>query len=105
MKNPRSWVPVIVLTVIALGCCSAVADPKNGLSSKINPALMALHAEHAAHAARQSALPFVSRDSWVGVRGDRVVIDAVADGDPVALKAALSALGSKGASAGATPAQ
>jgi hypothetical protein len=93
MKNPRSWVPVIVLTVIALGCCSAVADPKKGLNSKINPALMALHGEHTAHAARQSALPFVSRDSWVGVRGDRVVIDAVADGDPVALKAALSALG------------
>src|SRR6266508_4171607 len=91
MKSSRSRIPAIVLAVIALACCSAVAGPKNG--SKINSALMALHAEHAAHAARQSASPFVSRDSWVGAQGDRVVIDAVADGDPVALKAALSALG------------
>jgi hypothetical protein len=83
----------IVVMVIALAGASALAGPKSELGGKAHPALMALHAEYAQQAARRGAAALAPADSWMRVRGDRVLIDAVADGDPAALSAALTALG------------
>jgi hypothetical protein len=92
MKIPRSWLLAIVIGLIVLvGCDAAFAGPKG--SGKINPALTALYAEHALHAAQQSGRPFASRNPLARVVNQRVVIDAVADADVLALEAALSALG------------
>jgi len=95
MKLPRTWLPAIVIALIVLvGCGAAFAGPKG--SGKINPALTALYAEHAVHtvhAAQQSGVPFASSNRLARVVNERVVIDAVADADVLALKAALSALG------------
>ena len=92
MKIPRSWLPAIVIALLVLvECDAAFAGPKG--SGKINPALAALYAEHAGHAAQQSGVPFASSNPLARVVNERVVIDAVADADVLALQAALSALG------------
>lgn len=95
MRLPRTWLPAIVIALIVLvGCGAAFAGPKG--SGKINPALTALYAEHAVHtvhAAQQSGVPFASSNRLARVVNERVVIDAVADADVLALKTALSALG------------
>ena len=91
MKIRRSWLPAILTALVVWGCGVAFAGPKG--SGKINPALMALHAEHATHAAQRNGLPFVSGNILTRVVNERVVVDAVADGDVLALKTALSTLG------------
>jgi len=91
MRVRTGWLPAIVVALIALGWDAALAGPNT--SSRINPALMALHAEHAAHAAQQSGIPFASSNPLARVVDERVVIDAVADGDVPALRAALASLG------------
>lgn len=80
-----------VVALVVLGVGAASADPKG--SAKVNPALTALHTEYAAHLAQSSGLTFSSRDRLFQVADDRVVIDAVADDDAVALESALLALG------------
>ena len=92
MKIPRSGLLAVVIALLVLaGCGAAFAGPKG--SSKTNPALTALYAEHTAHAARQTGIPFASSDRLARVVNERVVIDAVADTDVLALEAALSAMG------------
>jgi subtilisin family serine protease len=91
MKIKRTWLPAIVITLVLLVCGAAFAGSKG--SGKINPALTALYAEHAAHAAQQRGVPFASSNPLARVVNERVVIDAVADGDVPALGSALTALG------------
>jgi subtilisin family serine protease len=92
MKIKRSWLPTIVIALAVLVGCGAAFAGSVG-SGKTNRALTALYAEHAAHAAQQSGVPFASGNPLARVVNERVVIDAVADGDVPALEAALSALG------------
>jgi len=93
VKIRRGWLPAIVIALVVLGSGTASAAPKGGQSHKIGAALMALHSEHAQHAAQRSGFPFASSNPLARLADERVVIDAVADGDPLALKAALSSLG------------
>lgn len=86
--NGRLAALAAALIVLAGGAASG--GPKD---SKVNAALTALHEAHATHMARSSGWPFAPADARARVVEERVVIDAVADGDPLVLKAALSALG------------
>ncbi len=93
MKVKGSWQSAILIALLALGWGAAFADPKGESNPKVNPALIALHAEHAAHAAEQNRFPFAPRNRLLRVVDEQVVIDAVAEGDVAALRAALSSLG------------
>lgn len=90
MNTGRYRLPVMLALLILLGVGSAAAGPTG---SRVNASLMALHEEYVAHVARQSALPFATRNLLTRVADDRVVVDAVADGDVRALEAALASLG------------
>jgi hypothetical protein len=82
---------VAIAIALVLGCSSAIAAPKH--SSKIDPALIDLHTEHGVYATQQGGSPFTPGDGLIRVVNERVVIDAVADGDVFALQAALTSLG------------
>jgi hypothetical protein len=90
MKSARSRIPAIVVTLIVLVCGAAAAGPTG---SKVNPALLDLYAEHAAYVARSGSVPFAASNPLARVADGRVVVDAVADGDALALETALSSLG------------
>lgn len=93
MKTRNSWSSAIVIALLVLGWDAALAGPNGGQSQKINPTLLALYEEHVTHTAQGSGLPFTSSNPLARVADERVVIDAVADGDVLALQAALAALG------------
>jgi subtilase family protein len=92
MKMGRGSLATLFTLVMVLTAGVAAAGPEGG---KVNPALTALHDEHAAHAAGpKSTASFRSRDRHARVvAGDRVVVDAMAEGDARALEAALVGLG------------
>jgi hypothetical protein len=87
MKVRREVLLAIVLALIGLGWGTAVAGPKDVVSAKINPALLALDPVVG------STPGLVDTTGLVSVVDGRVVIDAVADDDVVALQTALSSLG------------
>jgi hypothetical protein len=82
----RWWVAVVALLALAAG-------PAAAQTARTNPLLTALHQQFAALRARSPLAAFVPGDPLVRVLDERVVIDAVADGDVVALQSALAALG------------
>jgi subtilase family protein len=92
LKMGRGSLAALFTIVMILSAGVAAAGPDGG---KVNPALTALHDEHAAHAAGAKSLAsFRSRDRHARVvAGDRVVVDATADGNARALEAALVGLG------------
>ena len=87
---PSLRVAALAAALVVLAGGTASGGPKD---SKVNAALSALHEAHAAHMARSSGLPFAPADARARVVEERVVIDAIADGDALALKAALASLG------------
>src|SRR6185369_9950904 len=87
------WPGLLAALAIALGIGVAVAGPD---PSKVDPDLMALYGQHVTHLGQKSAEPFVAGDPRVRVVADRVVVDAVADGDVRVLESELSGLGMRG---------
>ncbi len=69
----------------------AADDPLT--ASKIGPDLARLAAEHARHLRSGAATELVPSNPLLRLRGDRVLIDAVAAGDPAQLEQALVAAG------------
>lgn len=86
----RSSLAVAATALTLLVAAAVGAGPQN---SKANPALTALYEEHVAHQAGLSGLAFATRNRLARVVDERVVVNAVADGDAVALQAELTALG------------
>lgn len=86
----RSSLAVAATALTLLVADAAWAGPQ---TSKANPALTALYEEHVAHQAGLSGLAFATRNPLARVVDERVVVDAVADGDASALRAELTALG------------
>src|SRR5215467_6584308 len=74
-----------------LGCGAAHAGPKS--DGKTNPMLLRLHAEYAARLAQHDSEAFTPRDRLLRIVNDRVVVDAVTDGNVHGLESALIALG------------
>lgn len=66
---------------------------KDGPTARIGLDLTQLYFEHQEHLARTPGLKFVPANPLVRIRGQDVVIDAVAAEDPIALRDALVALG------------
>ena len=85
----------IAVFLVGLSSASALAGPRSESDGKAHPALMALYARHASQASRTSAAVFASDSAWMRLHGDRVLIDAVADGDPAILAATLTVLGAQ----------
>ncbi|HYB40426.1 MAG TPA: S8 family serine peptidase [Candidatus Methylomirabilis sp.] len=95
MEMTRCWAAAMLAAFIAIAGAAGRAEAKDGQNPKIRPALSALYAEHAA-AALQNGVAFVSRNTRARLVDDRVVVDAIADGDDgTALEAELAALGMK----------
>src|SRR5215831_10579709 len=93
MNNIRiHWLLAFAIALTVLECDSALAASGGG---KVTSGLMALHAEYAAHVAARSATPFAPTRRMVRVVDERVMVDAVAAGDPQALRAELAALGAR----------
>ena len=95
-----SWLTasVVACLVLAGGSGSAAPD-KDGPMAKISPELRALYDTYLA--AQRGSSPFRASDPLIRIVDDRVIVDAVASGDVVALEADLRALGMQGtASAG-----
>ena len=91
MTKRRTRLAVLLTMLSFFTADVAWGGPAGG---KVNPALTALHAEHAAHKAAAKSVAFRSRNRLARVvAGDRVVVDATADGDARALEADLVSLG------------
>lgn len=69
------------------------AAVKREQMAKVSQELTALYDEYSRYLAARPAARFQSSNSLVQVIDDRVLIDAVASGDPAALKSDLAALG------------
>ena len=90
MKIGRGCLAVLLALLAVLVASHAAARPKDG---KVSPALQALHDEHLAEQAGDLGVAAGARSRHTRVVGDRVVIEAAADGDPGALASELAALG------------
>jgi hypothetical protein len=84
--------------VCAFGCTTAAGfGSTRPRGSKIGPELISLHEQYASHLAAGLKEPFRPANPTLHLVEDRVVIDAVAAGDPAALQKDLAALGMIGA--------
>jgi hypothetical protein len=87
----RAWSPVLIAP-LALACAAGAAGtPKDGPLAKLAPELQALHQAYVA--GQRTGVPLAPADPLVRVVEGRVVIDAVAAGDPGTLQRDLVALG------------
>lgn len=92
MKSTTIRALALAAALLALGE-AASAGPRGVKASKVSPELTRLHDEREAPRASSGAGPFVSSNRLARIVDERVVIDAVADGDARALAAALVSLG------------
>jgi len=91
-KMQRHWLLAMIAALVVLGHGVAWAGPRDK-GSRVSPDLARLYEEREATRDWSGAGPFVSSNRLARVLDERVVIDAVANGDPGALRASLAALG------------
>src|SRR5262245_61718624 len=91
-KMQGHWLLAMIAALVVLGHGVAWAGPQDK-GSRVNPDLTRLYEEREATRDWSGAGPFVSSNRLARVLDERVVIDAVADGDPGALRASLASLG------------
>ena len=84
----KSLSDLLPATVVA-DLPAAIATDDDATAFRVGADLARLAAEHAAHRRSRAAQPFVPSNPLVRLRGDRVLIDAVADGDAELLRTAL----------------
>ena len=90
-----SWLTALLVACLVLAGGSGFAAPhKDVPMAKVSPELRALYDAYLA--AQRDGSPFRASDPLVRIVDDRVIVDAVASGDVVALEAELRALGMQG---------
>src|ERR1051325_7320688 len=92
----KHWMVIFGLAVLLICSGSRAAsaqNAKNGPMAKLAHSLLNLHEQYTTYLTQRSAVPFSSRDPLVTVVDQRVVVDAVASGDPNVLMADLESLG------------
>lgn len=72
---------------------SRIPGDNEGVAAKIGRDLAVLYAEYDSHRKTKPARPFSPSNPLLKLQDDLVLIDAVADGDPIALQRALEDLG------------
>src|SRR6185503_20656271 len=92
----KHWMVIFGLAVFLI--CSAdgaasAQSAKNGPMAKLAHSLVNLHEQYTTYLSQRGAVPFSSSDPLVTVVDQRIVVDAVASGDPNVLKADLESLG------------
>jgi hypothetical protein len=81
---------LVACFLITAGAGTAAPD-KDGPMEKISPELLALYDDY--RAAQRRGTPFAASDPLIRIVDDRVIVDAVASGNVVALETDLRALG------------
>jgi hypothetical protein len=81
----------VVLTTLTLGSSAGVALADDGALAKVGPELRALY--EAYRIAQEQGRPLRLGDPSIRLVEDRVIVDAVASGDVLALRDRLVALG------------
>ena len=84
---------IVVFQICFSGGSASGQIGKNGPMAKLTDSLVKLHEQYTTYLTQRSAVPFSSADPLVTVVDQRVVVDAVASGDPNVLKAELESLG------------
>ena len=93
MKQRMVMLGLAVFLIWWGGGSASAQSAKNGPMAKLAQSLVNLHEQYTTYLAQRSAVPFSSSDPLVTVVDQRVVVDAVASGDPNVLKADLESLG------------
>src|SRR4029079_5799550 len=92
----KHWMVICGLAVLLIclgGRPASAQNAKNGPMAKLAHSLVNLHEQYTTYLSQRGAVPFSSSDPLVTVVDQRVVVDAVASGDPNVLKADLESLG------------
>jgi hypothetical protein len=95
-RRRRVWALLITFLLFGEGCASSDAQyskSNNERMTKIGPELITLYDEYSSYIASGKRGVFKSSSPLVRLLDDRVVIDAVASGDPNVLKSDLEVLG------------
>ena len=93
MKHRVLIFAYIVFFLFISGTLATAQSGKGGPMAKLAHSLLNLHEQYTTYLTQRSAVSFSSSDPLVTVVDQRVVVDAVASGDPNVLKADLESLG------------
>src|SRR6185312_1788274 len=93
MKHRVLIFAYIVFFLFISGTLATAQSGKGGPMAKLAHSLLNLHEQYTTYLTQRSAVSFSSSDPLVTVVDQRVVVDAVASGNPNVLKADLESLG------------
>src|SRR5690348_9552163 len=93
MKQVMVILGLAVFLICMGGGPASAQNAKDEPMAKLAQSLVQLHEQYTTYLAQRSAVPFSSGDPLVRLVDNRVVVDAVASGNPNVLKADLESLG------------